>query len=158
MRIRVGLTVGLMVALSGCLSKKIPGTEIEDTSETRAVLDVVSKYRLAFEKRDAQAIIDLTDETFRDDGGSANPEDDLDYKTLFTALPGRFQRIQDVKLDVTVRRVEFDDDRNAARVTYSYQLSFRMPEYTSRTQGDTDIKQMTLKRVGEKDWKITSGI
>lgn len=155
---RIQLAVGLAVVLSGCMAKKIPGTDIEDNSETRAVLDVLNKYRVAFEKRDSQGIIDLADESFRDDGGSANPEDDLEYKTLFTALPSRFQKIKDVRLDVTVRRIEFDDDRTAARVTYSYQMSFRMPEYTPRTQGDTDIKQMTLKRVGEKDWKITSGI
>jgi hypothetical protein len=45
-----------------------------------------------------------------------------------------------------------------ARVTYSYQVSFSLPEYTSRTQSENDIKQMLLKRVGEDEWKIASGI
>ena len=58
---------------------------------------------------------------------------------------------------MTVKRIEFDDDQRLARVTYSYQLSFKMPDYTSRAVTETDIKQMTLKRV-DKSWKITSGI
>jgi hypothetical protein len=33
-----------------------------------------------------------------------------------------------------------------------------MPDYSGRTQSENDIKQMLLKRVGEQEWKITSGI
>ncbi len=152
------ILTSVALALSACAVRKIPGTEIDDTSETRAILDVVSKYRHAVESRDAQALIELADESFREDGGSANPDDDLDFKTLFTALPGRFQKVDDVKLDVAVRKIEFDGDGRSARVTYSYTMSFRTPQYSSKTQSETDIKQMALKRVGEKDWKIVSGI
>jgi hypothetical protein len=148
----------LALAMSGCMPHKLAGTDIDDTSDTRAVLDVVNLYRAAVERRNAQAVIDLTDESFRDDGGSVNPDDDLDYKALYTVLPGRLLKLRDVKLDLTVRRIEFDDDSKKARVTYSYQLTFKVPEYTPRTQTENDIKQMTLKRVGENAWKITSGI
>ncbi len=155
-QVMTGLLFSLV--LSGCLHNKLAGTDIDDTSDTRAVLDVVNQYRAAVEHRNAQGIIDLADESFRDDGGSVNPDDDLDYKSLFTALPARLQKLADVKLDLTVRRIEFDDDTKKARVTYSYQLTFKVPEYTARTQTENDIKQMTLKRVGENAWKITSGI
>ncbi len=148
----------LALAMSGCMPHKLAGTDIDDTSETRAVLDVVNLYRAAVERRNAQEVINLTDESFRDDGGSVNPDDDLDYKSLFTVLPGRLLKLRDVKLDLTVRRIEFDDDTKKARVTYSYQLTFKIPEYSNRTQTENDIKQMTLKRVGENAWKITSGI
>lgn len=151
------LLAALALAASGCGARKIPGTEIDDTTDTRAVLDVVNAYRQAVEQRNAQALLALADESFRDDGGSANPEDDLDYRALGTTLPARLDKIRDIRLDVTVRRIEFDDDAMRARVTYSYQLSFKMPEYTGRSQTETDIKQMTLRRV-EKGWKITSGI
>jgi hypothetical protein len=152
------VVVLLATVATGCGARKLPGSDIDDTSDTRAVIDVVNAYRHAVEARNPQALIDMVDESFRDDGGSANPDDDLEYKTLFTALPARFLKVQDVKLDVTVRRIEFDDDVTRARVTYSYQMSFRIPEFTSRTQSETDIKQMTLKRVSDKQWKITSGI
>lgn len=154
------LLIGL-VALSGCM-RKIPGTEIDDTADSRAILDVMTAYRAAVEQRNPQAIIDLADPNFRDDGGSANPDDDLDYTTLYTSLATRFQRIEDVRLDMNVRRMEFDEGTAAARVTYTYTLSFKMPTLSGRTQTDTDIKQMLLKRTeetgGKARWRIVSGI
>jgi hypothetical protein len=154
------LLVGVL-ALVGC-AKKIPGTEIDDTSDSRAILDVMTAYRAAVEQRNAQAIINLADPAFRDDGGSSNPDDDLDYSTLYTSLASRFQRIEDVRLDMNVRRMEFDPDTSAARVTYTYTLSFKMPTLSTRNQTDTDIKQMVLKRgpdgEGKARWRIVSGI
>ena len=146
-----------VVALSGCL-KKIPGTDIDDTTETRSILATVDAYRIGVEQRNAQAVIDLADESFRDNGGSSGPDDDLDYKTLFTVLPARFQKIDDVRLDLSVRRIEFDESAGNARVTYTYTMAFRMPSLSSKMQNETDIKQMTLKRVTDKQWKITSGL
>lgn len=157
MRTLIPVTV-LVLALTGCTPRKIPGTDLDDTSDTRAVIDVLQKYRLAVESRNPDALLKLTDESFRDDGGSSAPEDDLDYASLPGKLAARMSKVSELKLDVTVRRIEFDTDEKVARVTYSYQLSFKMPEYSGRTQSENDIKQMLLKRVGEQEWKITSGI
>jgi hypothetical protein len=147
-----------LAVLSSCTPKKIPGTEIDDTTETRAVLDVMQDFRNAVETRNAKTIKAMAHKDFRDDGGSANPDDDMDYATMEAVLAERFKKVNEFKLDVTVRRVEFSDDGEAVRVTYSYQMSFKMPNYSARTQSENDIKQMTLKRVGEKSWKIVSGI
>jgi hypothetical protein len=148
----------LALALSACSPKKIPGTDLDDTSDTRAVIEVLQKYRLAVEGKNPQAVQQLVDPSFRDDGGSSAPDDDLDYASLPARLGARLAKVSDLKLDVTVRRIEFDGDEKVARVTYSYQLSFKMPEYSSRTQSENDIKQMLLKRTGDSEWKITSGI
>lgn len=148
----------LALAITGCMPKKIPGTELDDTTDTRAVIDVLQKYRVAVESKNADAIIKLTDPSFRDDGGSSSPDDDLDYGSLGARLGARLAKVSDLKLDVTIRRIEFDTEGTVARVTYSYQMSFRMPEYSSRTQSENDLKQMLLKRVGDQEWKITSGI
>jgi hypothetical protein len=158
MRTLIPLVTLLVLALTGCMPKKIPGTDLDDTSETRAVIDVMQKYRVAVEAKDTSAILKLTDESFRDDGGTSAPEDDLDYNSLPAKLNGRMAKVSDLKLDVTVRRIEFDPDEKVARVTYSYQLSFKLPDYSTRTQSENDIKQMLLKRVGDQQWKITSGI
>ena len=158
MRTLIPLVTLLVLALTGCMPKKIPGTDLDDTSETRAVIDVMQKYRVAVEAKDTSAILKLTDESFRDDGGTSAPEDDLDYGSLPAKLNGRMAKVSDLKLDVTVRRIEFDPDEKVARVTYSYQLSFKLPDYSTRTQSENDIKQMLLKRVGDQQWKITSGI
>ncbi|MEW5741063.1 MAG: DUF4440 domain-containing protein [Myxococcota bacterium] len=147
-----------LLALSACMPKKIPGTDIDDNDDTRAVMAVFQEYRKAVEARDAHGVVTLCDESFTDDGGSANPDDDLVYSSLAKELPERFARVQDVRLEMAIRKIELSEDTSAARVTYSYTLTFRMPKYSSRAQSETDLKQMTLKRVGEKMWKITSGI
>lgn len=158
MRTLIPLVIALSVGLLGCSPKKIPGTELDDTSDTRAVLDVLQKYRSAVESRNPQALLTLAHESFRDDGGSSAHDDDLEYANLKEKMSARLGKVVDLHLDITVRRIEFDDDARNARVTYSYQMSFKMPEYSTRTQSENDIKQMLLRRVGEQEWKITSGI
>jgi hypothetical protein len=156
---RQGLVlVAVGVALVGCAPKKIPGTDLDDTSDTRAVLDLMRKYRSAVEARNVTALRLLAHESFRDDGGSSQPDDDLDYATMAEKLEARFSRVTDLRLDVLVRRIEFDDEVKRARVTYSYTMSFRMPEYSGKTQTENDLKQMILTRVGDQEWKIVSGI
>jgi hypothetical protein len=158
MRVRKTSLLVAMLMGSACMPHKLPGTDIDDTSDTREVLDLVTAYRVAVEKKSPAAVIALTDPSFRDDGGSTNPDDDLDAKTLLTALTARFSKIQDLKLDVSVRRIEFDEAVTKAKVTYSYQMTFRMPEFTGKTMNENDLKQMVLKRAADKTWKIVSGI
>ncbi len=146
-----------VLLVSACMPKKLPGTDIDDNTDTRAVLDVANRYRMAVEQKDAQAIIALADPSFRDDGGSASPDDDLDFKSLYTALPARFSRIDDVHLSMDVRKMDFDEVLETVKVSYQYTISFRMPSLSSKATSETDLKQMTMKRVN-KAWKITSGI
>ena len=56
---RVAFVLGsftFAIALMGCGTAKIPGTNIEDTPENRAIYDVVEAYRVAMEKRDVDAL------------------------------------------------------------------------------------------------------
>lgn len=158
MRVQLLILLAAGTALSACSPKKIPGTDIDDTEDTQAVLAVVRKYRAAVEARNAEGIFQLCDKSFSDDGGTAVPEDDLEYDNLKAKLIERMAHVTDLKLDLTVRRIEFDTDEKFARVTYSYNVSFKMPGYSSRTQSENDIKQMLLKRIDGQEWKIASGI
>jgi hypothetical protein len=152
------LTVVATLALAGCAHQKIAGTEIDDTDDTRAILNVIETYRQAVEKRDAQTIVALAHESFRDDGGSANPDDDLTYQDLGSKLPVRMSRLDDIRLEVSVRKIEFDEEASIARATYTYTTSFKLPNLTPKAQSEGEIKQMTFKRADKKAWKITSGI
>ena len=145
-------------AITACTPRKIPGTELEDTTETRAILDVMEKYRSALEARDADAIVALADPSFKDNGGSANPDDDYNYQDLQTKLPNTLKRLGDVRLEFTVRRIELNEDESAARATYTYTQSYTLPGLHAKKQSDTEIKQMILKKVDKKVWKIVSGV
>lgn len=159
-RILLGL---LFVTAVGCAPKKIPGTEIDDTDDSRQILDIMEAYRKAVETKDAQTIVNLADENFKDDGGTSNPSDDLDYKTLYTVLPERMMKMEDVRLELGIRKIEVSKDKQSARATYTYSTSFRIPSLSTKTQSDGDIKQMNFRRHPGKDskkdvWKIVSGI
>jgi hypothetical protein len=146
------------LSLTACPAKKIPGTDIEDNDDTRALLKVIEAYRVAVEARNAPGVAELCDPAFRDDGGSANPDDDLVYAQLSTTLPDRISKLSDVRLDISVRKIDIRQEENVARATYTYTVTFKLPQLTARPQSETEIKQMVFKRVGEKQWKITSGI
>jgi hypothetical protein len=143
---------------SGCAARKIPGTDLDDNDDTRAILDVMEKYRTAVETKDSQAIIGLVSENFKDDGGSTDPDDDLSYKDLYTKLPARFQQLDEIRLELNVKKIEFTEDQSGARATYTFTATFRMPRLSSKSQSETEIKQMTFKRADKRVWKILSGV
>ena len=156
MRVRFLSTLSLTMLLA-CGARRIPGTDIEDNDDTRAILQVMEQYRAAIEARDAQGVLRLVSESFRDDGGSSNPEDRMNYADLQKKLPVELAKLDDVKLDLTVRKIEIESRTNTASAVYTYNLSFRMPRLTNKPQSESEIKKMWFKRDG-KQWKIASGI
>ncbi len=153
-----GLFLLVAVVAVGCAPKKIPGTDLDDTDDTRAILDVMEKYRVALEKKDSQSIISLADESFKDDGGSANPDDDYNYQDLYTKLPETLKRLGDIRVEFSVRKIELSEDTTSARATFTYTQSYSMPGLASKRQSDTEIKQMIFKKVDKNVWKIVSGV
>jgi hypothetical protein len=151
------LAVVAMLALAACTPRRIPGTEIDDTDETRALLGVMEKYRSAMEAKDPDAVMSLIDPSFRDNAGTATPEDDTDYKTLRDKLADRFSRLDTVKVDFDVKRIEVE--KNDAQAVYSYTSSFRFSGQGQNQKpfGDSELEQMTFKRA-DGVWRITSGI
>jgi hypothetical protein len=158
MFVRGLIVAAAAVAVVGCTPRKIPGTDLDDTDDTRAILDVMEKYRSALEKRDAQTIITLADESFKDDGGSANPDDDYNYQDLYTKLPETLKRLGDIRLELNVRKIELSEDTSSARATFTYTQSYVMPGLQTKKQSDTEIKQMIFKKSGDNTWKIISGV
>jgi len=148
----------VLAVSSGCSVKKIPGTEIDDTTDTRAILSVIDSYRKAVESKNAQTIIDLADDSFKDDSGSSTPDDDHDYKSLHTKLPQEFSRVDDLRVDINVRKIDIDKALDIATATYTYTITFRMPSLTTTAKSEADIKQMRFRRVKDHTWKIVSGI
>jgi hypothetical protein len=116
----------------------------------------MQNYRKAVEAKDVSAIVALVDPSFRDDGGSVSPDDDLDYATLSQKLTERFAKLDNVKLDLDIQKIKIQD--NLAAAVYRYDTRFVVLSPLNKVQkADSDIKEMAFKRVGH-DWKILSGI
>ncbi|RKG98139.1 nuclear transport factor 2 family protein [Corallococcus sp. CA053C] len=146
-----------VLLLAACAPKRIPGTELQDTDDTRAILGVMERYRAALEARDAKAIQSLVSPKFRDDGGTEDVSDDLTAENLGAHMQALFQRVQTPKVEINVRRVEVRDDEEVAFAIYYWNASWRMPGLNARPQQDSELEQMVFQKV-DKEWKILSGI
>jgi ketosteroid isomerase-like protein len=154
MTFRALLVIPLLLA-TACASRRIPGTEIADTDDSRAILAIMERYRSALEAKDAKAIQSLVAEDFHEDAGTEAADDDLTYANLPEHMAALFQKLDKPKVEISVRRVDVQED--TATAIYYWNASWRMPSLTSRPQSDSELEQMVLKRI-KGEWKIVSGI
>ena len=155
MNFRALLVLPLLLLAAACTPRRIPGTELPDNEDTRAILAIMERYRTAVEARDAKAIQALVSEDFKEDAGTESPDDDLTYANLPARLDNAFPRLDNPKVELSVRRVEIDDD--TASAIYFWNATWRLPSLTTRPQNDSELEQMVFKKI-KGEWKIISGI
>lgn len=152
--------LALLVALAlgvGCAPRLLPGTKIEDTPDTHAILDVMERYRTAVENKDIPGVMALISKKFRDTAGTPTPDDDLDYDSLMRTLPQRLAHVADIKLDLDVRTIHVDREKGVADAIYYYTATFHLPGLNPKGQSEADLKQMWLRHEAGT-WKIVSGL
>ena len=141
-----------LCALAGCGPHRIPGTDLEDTGDTRAIIDTITRYNGALEARDTNGILALVDPEFRDNAGTLTPEDDIDIQRLRTVLPQRLAKLQDIAVRIEIKAIDVKGDR--ATAVYTWVSQFKL---NGKPMTESDIKRMELRR-GPEGWRILSGI
>ena len=149
---RALLALIALAAVVGCGPHHIPGTDLEDTGDTRAIIDTISKYNSALEARDVNAILALVDPDFRDNAGTLDPTDDIDIERLRTVLPQRLAKLQDVAVRIEIKTIDVKGDQ--AQAVYTWVSQFKL---NGKPRTESDIKRMELRRRAD-GWKILSGI
>jgi hypothetical protein len=150
------LPVLALLATAACKPSLLPGTEIEDTDENRAVYDVIVAYHKGMQDRDADAVLRTVSKDYFETAGTEDPADDYGYDQLAAHLREDLGRSKVVRLDLHLKKFEVDEQ--TAVVTYRYQSRAQV----SFPSGDqwvtkTDVNKMRLKREGEV-WKIVAGL
>jgi ketosteroid isomerase-like protein len=150
------LAATLLAALAACSPRRIPGTDIPDTADTRAITQVLERFRVAVERRDAAAVLALVSPRYFDDAGTADPSDDLDYAGLSRALPADLARVSNVRVELKVADIKVDGDRAQAYMRYDarYRIVTRSGE-VAKAQNDVNRIQLVREK---DDWKIASGL
>jgi hypothetical protein len=156
MTFRTMLLAVAAVAAVGCSPRRIPGTEIKDTRDTRAVYDVVQSYRQALEKRDAAAVLALVAPSYFDTAGTPQPEDDMDRGQLEASLAKDLARAEGVKEEFTVRKIEVSGDDAFAELFFDSYYRVQTPSGPVPRK-DSDVYRLRLHRI-EGAWKIVSGL
>lgn len=148
--------VALLAALVACSPRRIPGTQIPDNEDTRAITRVIEKYRQAVEARDAAAVLAQVSPRYFDDAGTPDPSDDLDYARLAKALPADLARVDSVRMELRVTDITVEKDKAQAYLRFDawYRIATKSGEVA---KAQNDVNRVNLVR--EKDgWKIVSGL
>lgn len=145
------------LATLACSPKRIPGTTITESPDSRAVFDVVQAYRKAMEQRDAAAVLALVAPTYYDTAGTPTPADDLDRAGLEAALTKDLARTDGLRLELMVRKIDVNADLAEAEVFYDAYYRVQTPSGIAVAKHDSDIHRMKLQKVAG-EWKIVAGL
>ena len=145
-----------IAALAGCGPKRIPGTEIPDTHDTRAIVATIDAYRQAAERRDPGAVLALVSPKYFDDAGTPDPSDDVDYDQLRGRLTNDYAKVVAVHLDISIRKIDVEDDHASAYVFYEERFRVKTSAGDIPKQA-SDVHRMQFVRDGA-GWKFVSGL
>jgi len=157
---RLPIPAAALMLVAACAVPKIEGTEIDDTPETRAVMDLVEQYRTAYEARDAAALLAMASQRYMEDGGTANTGDDYDYDGLKAKLQGDdFTRVLKARLKITINMVTVEGPRAMVdmRIETRYQTKSLEDEKDPEWHMHADDNRMEFNQE-DGTWKILSGM
>jgi hypothetical protein len=145
-----------LLVLAACAPANIPGTEVPDSKENRAVYEVIRAYADALRKKDAGAILNLVAPNYYDGSGTPDPGDDVTRETLEKSLATDLSKVESVMLDMGVKKIDVNGDEARAEVFYdaAYRVVTPAGPIAKRP---SDLSQMRLTRINGA-WKISSGL
>jgi len=139
-----------------CAAHRIPGTQIPDNSDTRAVVAAIEAYRQAAERRDASAVLALVSQKYFDNAGTPDPSDDVDYGRLRARLAEDYRKTTALRLDIDVKQIDIDGNKATAYVFYEEYYRIATPAGEVAKQA-SDAHRMQLLREGNA-WHFVSGL
>ncbi|MCA9547950.1 MAG: nuclear transport factor 2 family protein [Myxococcales bacterium] len=143
--------------LTGCGPRYVTNTEIEYTEPKQALANLVERYRVAMEQRDADAIRALVSRRYYENGSTTNdPADDYDYAGLNKVLADLENHVKAVKYEIEIQAIDVYED--TATVDYEYHSQFMYavgPQ--DRWSTAADRNRLTFRKE-HGDWRIVSGL
>lgn len=152
------LALAVLLALAAaCGPRLLPGTEVRETGDTRAIYDLIAQWVKAMNERNAPGVLALVSGDYFDDGGTPDPGDDLDREGLEKAVTADLARVEGSKLGVTIRRIDVEGDAATAELFYDSYYRVKTPAGAAVPRRDSDVYQLRLKKAGDA-WKISGGL
>lgn len=147
---------------AGCEHQMIPGTNIEDTDENRAVIDFMEVYRSAIQSREADRVLELVAEEYFEDNGTEEQKDDYGLEKLRTGLSEKFEHTEVIQLSLTIQHIDSEDDTARIRVYYRFlQRALLELPAGNRWVSSSDVNRLVLRRKGDRvsdGFLIVSGL
>lgn len=173
--------VAASALLTGCATRYIPNTDVEDNDDNRKVITFCEKYRHAVELKDVGELIKLASNDYYEDGGNVDASDDLDYAGLRDYLTTKFSDARAIRYEIRYRRVirqavPHDDGDSAANgnskadkgepalelifVDYTYSASYRIPAAKGGDEWRRRVEDNRLEilRYPNDQYRIVAGM
>lgn len=154
-----GLALVAGTTATGCSTRYIPNTDVEDTDENRDIIRFCETYRKALERKDSSVLLSLASPRYYEDGGNVDPSDDLDYEGLREWLDGRFQQTKSIRYEIRYRRIQ-KSESGRVLVIYTYSSSYKIPGLkTDEWRHTVADNRLELEPDAEKKtFKIVAGM
>ncbi len=143
---------------TGCATRYIPNTDVEDNDENREVIRFCERYRKALEEPNVGVLLSLASPRYYEDGGNVDPTDDIDFEGLREWLEGRFRDTRAIRYEIRYRRVE-KGEQNRVNVIFTYSASYKIPGLKQEDEWRHTVAENRLELVPEgKSFKIVAGM
>ncbi|HEY3355328.1 MAG TPA: hypothetical protein VGQ83_18915 [Polyangia bacterium] len=107
MRNVLAVTALMALALGGCVKEQvIPYTRVLDTPQNRELVQVVERYRMAMERKDAVALLSMASPDYFEDSGTPGADDDYGYDGLRAVLQRRLSQIETLRYSMQYMHIE----------------------------------------------------
>ncbi|MFA6034366.1 MAG: DUF4440 domain-containing protein [Myxococcota bacterium] len=148
-----------VVSLCACEPKVIPGTQIKDSPDARAIGKLVmERYRNAMEARDTATILSMASPRFYETTGTPSPADDYNYDGLKKKIEDKFKKILALNLDLALQDIVVEKEKGTAFVRYHYFLRY-LVKYPSEERWETQSEDAQMNFVLENgEWKVINGL
>ena len=144
----------LALALS-CAPRLLPGTDIRDTPDTRAIASAIEAYRRAMVSRDPQAVMKLVAPDYFDSSTADAPGGAVDRAGLRTRLED-LTKLTAFRLELSLRGLEMSKGTAQAEVYFDQYYRVATPN-GEVARHDADAHRMTLQKLNGT-WMFTSGL
>jgi hypothetical protein len=172
--------VAASALLTGCATRYIPNTDVEDTDDNRKVISFCEKYRHAVELKDVGELLNLASNDYYEDGGNVDASDDLDYAGLKDYLTSKFQDARAIRYEIRYRRVlrqevppeegsngnghgkaaKGEDPLELIYVDFTYSASYRIPSAKGGDEWHRSVEDNRLEivRYSNEQFRIVAGM
>ena len=154
-----------------CSPKMIKGTNIEETPDSKEILNVFAHYLKGFKEQNPDIYLEYVSKNYYDTNGTDEANDDVDYDKLIEILNSDiYHSLEKVSMTAIVKDLFFNDAGNKAELIYFYEVRFKMKSSVPPTEENafTQPDGMTNHKLSENNkmkfikedgkWKIVSGL
>lgn len=142
----------------GCAHGLIEGTQVPDTEDNRAVLEVLKTYQSAMQDRDPQKVIDLVAADYFEDMGTIDTDDDYGYQHLVEqVIPQSLKVAEEMHLNFEIHAIEVDGDSAYADVRYKARTKLNFSSGTM-WESHKDFNRIEFSMGEDGRWVIKAGL